>query len=141
LGAGGLGPKPLTRPRSSPGRKQISEALAVGTGHLSILLALDVAPFLWDAYPRDMADSTLLVVALTLVTAAGMLTWFTMRSLARSRYRFRLHTFAGLVILCLVLAVVSNRLHFKFRCWNAQRHLARAGGYSVVFDFVVPFQQ
>jgi hypothetical protein len=112
------------------------QTLGIGTGYLTILLALAFAPFLWDAYPRDVPDSTLLLVGLTLVTAVGMLTSFTMRLLARSRYRFRLRTLlAGLVILCLFLAIVSNQLHFRFRCWEAQRHLAQAGGYRVEVDF------
>jgi len=109
--------------------------LGIGAGHLLILSVLALLPFLWDAYPRDLPNWTVLLVGLALVTAAGILTWQSLRWLARTQYRFRLRSLlAGMVVLCLILAVVGNRLHFASRCRESQQLLGRAGGYAVCFD-------
>ena len=65
--------------------------LGIGAGHLLILSVLALLPFLWDAYPRDLPNWTVLLVGLTLVTAAGILTWQSLRSLARAQYRLLAH--------------------------------------------------
>jgi len=108
--------------------------LGIGAGYLLLLSVLAMLPFLWDIQPRDLPDWTVPLAGLTLVTAAGILTWQTLRSLARSQYRFRLRTLlAGMAVVCLVSAVVGNRLHSASRDWEAQRLLALAGGYGVCY--------
>ena len=110
--------------------------LGIGAGYLLLLSVLALLPFLWDIQPRDLPDWSVPLAGLTLVTAAGILTWRTLRSLARSQYRFRLRTLlAGMAVVCLLSAVVGNRLHSASRDWEAQRLLGAAGGYAVSFVY------
>lgn len=132
---------PATEPRGVLGDRwracrRVLLTLGIGAGYLVILCVLAWLPFLWDVQPRDLPNWTVPLAGLALLTAAGSLTWRTLRSLARSQYRFRLRTLlAGMVVVCLLSAVVANRLHSASRDWEAQQLLGAAGGYAISFVY------